>query len=157
MLGKPLQSRQSTEVAKESSVADLPNMLEAFKDRKPSAALTHNAKTLLDVAKQLEPLSHAQAVTYGTHEEIAKLKDEVMQNLYSAFGSKKGPVINAREEVENCIKLAIELRYPVNHKVVTKQLGWFLLSLVTDGFDDEDINGTQIGNYLGLWRGGGFS
>jgi hypothetical protein len=138
-------------------LAELENILGVFEGRKPSAALTHVAGELLRVAKTCEPLSEAQATTLGADDELKRLEDEVMQNIYGVHGRRVGPARNAREQVGDCVKLAIKLRYPINHQVITKQLAWFLLALVTEGFDDEDINGTQMGSYLGTWRGGGFS
>lgn len=71
-------------------------------------------------------------------------------------GALKGPSQDAREEIATWIPHFRAAGYSMTDPNVQRSFAYFLLSVVTDGFEREDITGTQMGRFLGSWRGGGF-
>jgi hypothetical protein len=72
-------------------------------------------------------------------------------------GPNKGPVQSALQELDAEMRRAIYLGYPLDNAIVRTDFCNYLLELVTTGYEGLDTTGTQMGNYKGEWRGGGFS
>jgi hypothetical protein len=53
--------------------------------------------------------------------------------------------------------LAIREQYRLDLPTVQKAMACFLLAVATEGFVETDNAGTQMENFLGQWRGGGFA
>ena len=114
----------------------------------PTSALAKAGSTLENAAI----LAGAAAAPFGS----AIVKNLVQQYLNKTYGKNKGPVINAMEEFSYYFNLANQEQYNFNNQNVVKDFANFLLAVATEGFKEEDTTGTQMGNYQGDWRGGGF-
>jgi len=66
------------------------------------------------------------------------------------------PTFDAEAMIPDWFDKAIDRGYPVHDAKVRKCLARFVMAVRTDGFSDEDTTGTQMGNFQGDWRGGGF-
>jgi hypothetical protein len=59
-------------------------------------------------------------------------------------------------KLDHCIEAALKEHYCVEDPDVVSGIEYFALALATSGFVGENTTGTQIGNFRGEWRGGGF-
>lgn len=66
------------------------------------------------------------------------------------------PTDDAVSVIDRWLLKAIEIDYPVYDTKIRELLCSVILSHRTDGYTDEDTTGTQMGNFQGEWRGGGF-
>lgn len=53
--------------------------------------------------------------------------------------------------------MAIREQYRLDLRTVQKAMAYFLLAVATEGLVETDTTGTQMKNFLGQWRGGGFA
>lgn len=86
----------------------------------------------------------------------AALKNQIETAINSVNGGLKGPAQNARNEIDTWAAVAIRAHYRLDDAQVQRKFAFFLLAVVTEGFDGLDTTGTQMGNFVGQWRGGGF-
>jgi len=93
---------------------------------------------------------------YRRMARYARLRGFCAQILAN-HGRNKGPVQNAFNHLDTEMVRAIEIGYPLDDAMVRTSFCNYLLALVTEGYENLDTTGTQIGNYKGEWRGGGFS
>ena len=82
-------------------------------------------------------------------------KAAIILILKSAYGIK-GPVLNAFNDLDNFAKRAQTAGYFLRDKDVQEKFANFLMLYVTEGMIGKDTTGTQMGNFPGQWRGGGF-
>ena len=72
-------------------------------------------------------------------------------------GKLKGPSISAvNDHLDHCIQAALSEHYRVDRADVQSKVAYFALALATEGFEGQDTTGTQMGQFRGQWRGGGF-
>ena len=92
-------------------------------------------------------------IYYRTRKEswIEETKKFIRQNFPRAT-----PSFDAETMIPEWFEKAIDCGYPVHDANVRKCLARFVMAMRTDGFSDEDTTGTQMGNFQGDWRGGGF-
>lgn len=83
-------------------------------------------------------------------------EQKIEDYLARQYGRHKGPVQNAVREIPRFAKRASSAGYPLEDEEVQKEFADFVLSYVTNGMQGEDTTGTQMGNFRGGWRGGGF-
>jgi hypothetical protein len=131
----------------------LQNLL-GYWEGKPSHPLKNAAKNLLEAAQEAGAATEEEVHHY--HHEHERIKELVIERFKKDHGLNKGPVQNAREYLDDCIEAALKEHYRVDHHKVVEGIEYFALALATDGFEGRDTNGTQIGNFRGEWRGGGF-
>lgn len=121
---------------------------------KPTAGLAHAGEELKKAAT---------TATAATAEEVEGYRNDrhaihvaIEEGIYSNHGRHKGPVQTAVGYLGDCINAALKEHYRLSNDKVKSSLGYFALALATAGFDGEDTTGTQMGQFLGEWRGGGF-
>jgi hypothetical protein len=131
----------------------LQNLL-GYWNGKPSHPLKNAAKSLLEAAQEAGAASEHDVHHY--RHDIQHIKNLVVDRFKKDHGLNKGPVQNAMGHRDNCIDAALKEHYRVDHERVVSGIEYFALALATDGFEGEDTRGTQIGNFRGEWRGGGF-
>lgn len=86
---------------------------------------------------------------------VETLKSTIKGLLAAEFG-KKGPVDNAHNILDTFARRALVAGYPMGNREVQTAFMYFLMAYVTEGFEGKDTTGTQMGNFQGHWRGGGF-
>lgn len=133
----------------------------------PKPGLKRADDALVLAAKIAGAATQAQSHSYftfdipGDQKSDIKLAATVVDPITNAInavqGSLKGPAQNARAELNQYVRLAIREQYRLDVPAVQKAMADFLLAVATEGFVDGDTTGTQMGNYLGNWRGGGFA
>lgn len=83
--------------------------------------------------------------------------EAITSKIVSTYRRHKGPSQNALAQLDGLAQRAQAAGYPLGKTDVQDAFLGVLMSYVTDGFKGEDTTGTQMGNYQGSWRGGGFS
>ncbi|MBS7810552.1 hypothetical protein [Roseococcus pinisoli] len=69
----------------------------------------------------------------------------------------KGPVDTARNlTTPDFILLVLSCGYNLNEFSILKKVANFIMTLATVDFEGRNTTGTQMGNFQGSWRGGGF-
>ncbi len=86
---------------------------------------------------------------------VEEFEDAVMKKITSNYG-KKGPTENAANYLNMFSLRAFSAGYPLRSSKLQSAFMNFLMAYVTEGFVGVDTTGTQMGNYLGKWSGGGF-
>ena len=124
-----------------------------YKNQKPKPGLEVAAENLQKKGAQWGHTNPDERQTYI--KELKTIVDIIKNDMNKKDGATKGPVINARSEVEKNLKMAIDLGYRVGEKEVQEALRSFCMALATEGFENKDTTGTQIGQYKGEWPGGG--
>ncbi|WP_269581023.1 hypothetical protein [Roseibium sp. Sym1] len=81
---------------------------------------------------------------------------EQMQDHIRSTYSRATPTDDAIRMVDTWLRKAIDHGYPVYDAQIRELLCSFILHMRTDGYADEDTTGTQMGEFRGEWRGGGF-
>lgn len=143
----------------------LENLL-AVSTEVPTPALRHAANELQMVANSAGEATQQELHNYlapGVAADAAArirlhpvLKSQIEAAINNVNGSLKGPAQNARNEIDTYGALAIRAHYRLSDPEVQRKFAYFLLAVVTAGFEGLDTTGTQMGNFLGSWRGGGF-
>jgi|GEM_PF-2462802 len=87
---------------------------------------------------------------------LGEFKLAIKTKITRNFG-KKGPTENALSELDSFATRAQRAGYPLHNPQLQEAFMYFLMAYVTEGFVGEDTTGTQMGNFRGEWRGGGFS
>ena len=87
---------------------------------------------------------------------LEQFKAAIILKLKRAYGGGKGPVQNAFNELDYFAKRAQTAGYFLRDKDVQEKFADFLMLYVTEGMTGADTTGTQMGNFQGTWRGGGF-
>ena len=121
----------------------------------PTPGLSH-------AAAQLETAGNTAGETTAAAQTILLTQSTGIQAqigtfMNQQFGSAKGPVINAMDEFTTYFTKVVNFGYDLSVQAVREQFAYFLLAVATQGFAGEDATGTQMGNFQGTWRGGGFS
>jgi len=129
--------------------------------------LQHADEELVKAANAAGAASQKQSHTYFTFNKLGDPKSDITlaplmvagitQAINSVNGALKGPAQNARAEIDQYVRLAIREQYKLDDVNVQKAMAYFLLAVATEGFVETDTTGTQMGNFLGQWRGGGFA
>lgn len=137
----------------------------------PKEPLRRAAETLKDVAEQcareetLEDQGRRirfrllHTVTKGAVKPPTYSLDvfqQAIKDRITRTWGKKGPTENAFQELAWLAARAQKAGYPLHKPKLQKAFMYFLMSYVTVGFEGQDTTGTQIGNFQGDWRGGGF-
>lgn len=133
----------------------------------PKPGLVYANNALLAAAKNAGAASQTQCHSYFTFVDPKnQLSDIVLsptvtgpieQAINAVQGGLKGPAQNAKGMLTEYVKLAIREQYRLDVPAVQTAMGHFLLAVATEGFVETDTTGTQMGNFLGSWRGGGFN
>lgn len=118
--------------------------------RSPKAAVVYAADELRKAAVAAGPTQ--QGVAYRYDQIIVAIETQI--NLVN--GGLKGPAQNARAIIDDYLPIALQEDYRLDDADVVRRFAYFLLAVATEGFDNEDTTGTQMGNFKGSWRGGGF-
>jgi len=87
-------------------------------------------------------------------------KEEIRTQVYkhvNSNGSTLGPAIEARSHFDFYFDHAVAEDYRFDDPEVKRHFAHLLLAVATKGFKGKDTTGTQMGNFQGHWRGGGFS
>lgn len=100
----------------------------------------------------IPPNTPPQAATFSVDDFKANIKERIKRS----FGLNKGPSQSALGELDKMARRAEAAGYPLEDENVQEAFLGFLMTLVTEGFENQDTTGTQMGNYRGDWRGGGF-
>jgi hypothetical protein len=129
------------------------NLLGYWEGR-PTLPLKKAAENLWEAAKEAGEASENELHNYRS--DTQRIKDLVIEQLKQDHGLHKGPVQNAIAELNHCIEAAIKEHYRADDEKVVSGIEYFALALATEGFEGGDTRGTQIGNFRGEWRGGGF-
>ncbi|SDE47028.1 hypothetical protein SAMN05421538_1073 [Paracoccus isoporae] len=87
----------------------------------------------------------------------AELQRRLTSYLTQKYGLAKGPCQNALAEFSTMVVEVRDCGYNLADFTVQQRFFQFLLAYVTSGFKEKDTNGTQMGQYRGDWRGGGFA
>lgn len=66
------------------------------------------------------------------------------------------PTDDAVQSIGSWLEKAIDCGYPVYDAEVRELLCSVILMERTEGYEGQDTTGTQMGNFQGAWRGGGF-
>ncbi|WP_428669425.1 hypothetical protein [Roseibium sp.] len=130
----------------------------------PGAVIQNN---LVKVANpRFDPLKKP-----GTKDEIEAYESQYVSTYVSARKSewkahmrnyirdnyaRATPTDDAVKSIGGWLKKAVECRYPVHDAKIRELLCDVILMIRTEGFTGEDTTGTQMGNFQGQWRGGGF-
>lgn len=132
----------------------------------PKPGLRYAADELQSVANSAGPASTDELHSYLAPGVAADptarirlndtLKNQIEHAINSVNGGLKGPAQNARNEIDTYGALAIRAHYRLSDPEVQRKFAYFLLAVVTAGFEGLDTTGTQMGTFLGSWRGGGF-
>lgn len=130
------------------------NILQVVKSGKPTYPVRLASERLLKAATDAGEITDQEAGEFETTK-----KDEAIERIHrtiNSLGRNLGPAQNARRELDAYYGGALAERYNFGSREVCEAFGYFLLAVVTEGFEDSDTTGTQMGNYQGSWRGGGF-
>jgi len=73
--------------------------------------------------------------------------------LCAALASSGTTILRTAVE---CV-MAVREQYRLDLPTVQKAMANFLLAVASEGFVETDTTGTQMGNFLGQWSGGGFA
>lgn len=92
--------------------------------------------------------------TYADSRKAKWAKD--MRDYIRRTYPRATPTDDAVRAVDTWLSNAIQCDYPVYDAEIQKLLCSVILSHRTDGYTDTDTTGTQMGNFQGEWRGGGF-
>lgn len=87
---------------------------------------------------------------------LGEFKLAITTKIISTYG-RKGPTENALSELDLFATRAQRASYPLHSPQLQTAFVNFLMAYVTEGFTGKDTTGTQMGNFRGEWRGGGFS
>ncbi|MEO9527275.1 hypothetical protein [Roseibium sp.] len=82
-------------------------------------------------------------------------RDHMERHIRSTF-EWATPTSDAVRSLDRWLGDAIDCGYPVYDADVRKLLCGVILMERTEGYVNEDTTGTQMGNFRGEWRGGGF-
>lgn len=128
---------------------------------KPKQSILFEERTQIptpDVANAAETLrqaaSTAPSMPNGVLFRFNELKEMIKQAINGVDGPSKGPAQEARSIIDDYLPIAIKLDYNLNDYNVIKAFAYFLLAVVTRGFEGKETGGTTVGNYQGNWRGG---
>jgi hypothetical protein len=88
--------------------------------------------------------------------KLRDFKEAIKGKMIGHYGKRLGPCENAVAQLDRLAKLALDAQYPLDSALVQNAFLEFLMLYVTEGFEAKDTTGTQMGNFLEEWRGGGF-
>lgn len=130
------------------------NILDYVNNGRPKRPVSMAAENLLRAGLDAGDLPDGDFVEFETTK-----KDEIVEKIHRTInhlGRNLGPAQNARAELDTYYRYALDARYNFNDDEVCSRFGYFLLAVVTEGFEGLDNTGTQMGGFQGSWRGGGF-
>ena len=81
---------------------------------------------------------------------------EHMEGYIRSTYPRATPTDDAVRAIESWLSKAIDCDYPVHDSGIRELLCSVILMERTEGYTDADTTGTQMGNFRGAWRGGGF-
>ncbi|MCB1764512.1 MAG: hypothetical protein KDJ22_00415 [Candidatus Competibacteraceae bacterium] len=87
--------------------------------------------------------------------DLGQFKLAVQSKITRTYG-RKGPTENAFNALGSLATRAQSAGYPLHSPQLQEAFVNFLMAYVTEGFVGKDTTGTQMGNFQGKWRGGGF-
>ena len=138
----------------------MPNNLLIDDPRKPKHALKLASEKLANVAStagKSPRLTYILKVggkdSFDLMDYIEARRQAVISEFKKYHGRNFGPVQNAVQYIDTYLKKALVEGYNLDDEHVINAFMYFLLALVTEGFEDEDCNGTQMGGYKGDWGG----
>lgn len=107
----------------------------------------------------------------GTPQQRASYQQEYVQTFAGSRGNewaahmegyirktypRATPTDDAVRSIGSWLSRAIDCDYPVHDSEIRELLCSVILMERTEGYTDADTTGTQMGNFRGAWRGGGF-
>jgi len=121
----------------------------------PTTALVHAGEQLKEAGEAAGQATAQDIANYNN--QLAALRKAIEDKMASVQGRLKGPFQEANSTyLDKCIQAALAEDYKIDNPSVQSKIGYLALSLATDGWSGKDTTGTQMGNFLGHWRGGGF-
>lgn len=134
------------------------NLAYADKKREPTIALINAGRNFLNAikSKSVAMVTNEALRNVFLGRNMAYVQKILIKGYIEENGGIKGPTSNAINNLSYYYELAVNNGYDVTNEHVQKELAKFILVAVTDGYKEEDVNGTQIGQFQGRWPGGGF-